>query len=117
MARFKDFGTGDQDKPVEPLAFMLYGQEFSCKPRIQGKLLLDLISRSNAQTDPAQAAEIINDFFAAVLLAESYERFTALTSSDDTIVEMEKLSEIIAWLVEQYSDRPTQRPAVSSSGE
>lgn len=113
MARFKDFGAGDQDKPAEPLSFKLHGEDFACKPKMQGKVLLELVAASSAQDNPGEAAAIINKFFKLVLVAESYERFEALLESDDRIVEVEKLSDIVAWLVEQYSDRPTQPPAAS----
>jgi hypothetical protein len=113
MARFKDFGAGDQDKPAEPLSFKLHGEEFSCKPKMQGKVLLDLVAKSSAQDNPGEAAAIINKFFELVLVAESYKRFDALVQSDDKIVEVEQLSDIVAWLVEQYTDRPTQLPVVS----
>lgn len=113
MARFKDFGAGDQDKPAEPLSFKLHGEDFACKPKMQGKVLLELVAASSAQDNPGEAAAIINKFFKLVLVPESYERFEALLESDDRIVEVEKLSDIVAWLVEQYSDRPTQPPAAS----
>jgi hypothetical protein len=113
MARFKDFGAGDQDKPAEPLSFKLHGEDFACKPKMQGIVLLDLVSKSSAQDNPGEAAAIINKFFELVLIAESYERFDALVQSDDRIVDVEQLSDIVGWLVEQYSDRPTQPPAAS----
>jgi hypothetical protein len=113
MARFKDFGAGEQDKPAEPLSFKLHGEDFSCKPKMQGRILLDLVAASSAQDNPGEAAAIINKFFKLVLIAESYERFDALVQSDDRIVEVEQLSAIVAWLVEQYADRPTQPPAAS----
>jgi hypothetical protein len=113
MARFKDFGSGDQDKPVEPLSFKLYGEDFQCKPKMQGKVLLDLVAKSSGQDNPAEAAAIINTFFSLVLVPESYTRFDALVQSEDKIVDVEQLSSIVAWLVEQYSDRPTQPPAAS----
>ena len=113
MARFKDFGSGDQDKPAQPISFKLHGEEFSCKPKMQGKVLLDLVAKSSAQDNPGEAAAIINKFFELVLIADSYKRFEALVESDDKIVEVEQLSEIVAWLVEQYTDRPTQLPVVS----
>jgi len=113
MARFRDFGSGDQDKPAQPISFKLYGEEFSCKPKMQGKVLLDLVAKSTVQDNPGEAAAIINKFFELVLIADSYKRFEALVESDDKIVEVEQLSEIVAWLVEQYTDRPTQLPVVS----
>jgi hypothetical protein len=55
---------------------------------------------------------MIDKFFARVLLAESYERFSALLASEK-IVPVETLANITAWLVEEYSGRPTERPEVS----
>jgi hypothetical protein len=113
MARFKDFGSGNQDKPAEPISFKIHEEEFNCKPKMQGRVLLDLVARSSGQDNPAEAAAIINKFFSLVLVPESYARFDILVQSDDKIVDVEQLSTIVGWLVEQYSDRPTQLPAVS----
>jgi hypothetical protein len=109
MARFKDFGSGS-DTPAEPVAFKLHGQDFECRAALQGKILLTLVAKSNDTDNPGAAAEVINDFFKYVLLPESYERFNTLTTDPDTIVEVETLGEIVGWLVEQYSERPTKRP-------
>lgn len=111
--RFKDFGTGiDGDQAKEPLSFKLYDEEFSCVPQVQGKLMLDMVKNASAE-DPSKAAKMIDDFFSQVLLEESYTRFDALLKHPEKIVTVEKLAEITAWLVEEYSGRPTERPAVS----
>lgn len=111
MAKFKDFGSFN-DKPKEAVTFKLYDEEFSCRPALQGKMLLELISRSTDPNDPGAAAKVVTDFFGFVLLEESKVRFEALTTDDDKIVDVEVLGEIVAWLVEQYTDRPTPRPEV-----
>jgi hypothetical protein len=116
MARFKDFGAGG-DKPTEPISFMLYGEEFFCRPAIQGKVLLDLVSKSGDENNAAEAAAVITTFFSTVLMPESYERFDALATDPDRIVEVERLGEIVGWLVEQYGDRPTQRPEALPTGQ
>lgn len=109
MAKFKDFGTGDFDPNAEPIVFKLFDEEFHCIPEIQGKALLELIADSGSD-DPVRNAEVSDKFFAQVLKQESLERFNAVLTSSDKIVSVETLGEITAWLVEQYSDRPTQRP-------
>jgi hypothetical protein len=43
MPRFKDFGSGAELAPVEPLSFKLHGEEFKCLPRLQGKVFLEFI--------------------------------------------------------------------------
>jgi hypothetical protein len=108
--RFKDFGSGDGVEAT-PLSFKLHNEEFHCAPAVQGKLMLQLAA-SAGDNDPAKAAGMIDSFFEQVLLAESYERFSALLASEK-IVPVETLANITAWLVEEYSGRPTERPEVS----
>jgi hypothetical protein len=117
MARYKDFGSGS-DTPAPPLTFKIYDEEFSCRTEMQGKALLDLVAKSTgASDDPGESAKIISEFFTLVLLPESNARFDALTNDPDRIVNVETLGEIVGWLVEQYSDRPTPRPEALPSGQ
>jgi hypothetical protein len=106
--RFKDFGTGGEVSS-EPISFKLHGQDFECHPNLQGRALLELAANSSEE-DGAAAAKTINDFFSAALKPESYTRFEVLLKDPNTIVTVETLGEITAWLVEEYSARPTQEP-------
>ena len=115
MTKFRDFGSEDTGEK-EPVSFKIHGEEFFCHPELQGKVLLDLVSKSGSE-DPAEAANAINFFFKHALNEESYERFNALLVHPDKIVQMEKLGEISGWLVEVYTSRPNQGPEVSSPGE
>lgn len=115
MAKFKDFGAGTGTEEKEPVKFMLHGEEFNCRPALQGKVLLDLVARSGGD-DPADAAKIITEFFKNVLVQESFERFDKLLTDQDKIVSVDTLGEISAWLVEVYTARPTQGPEVSLPG-
>lgn len=110
--RFKDFGAGTGEQSNTPLSFKLHGEEFHCQPAMQGKMMLDLAKNSGSD-DPVRAAQMIDDFFSQVLAEESWTRFDALLKSKDKIVTVETLADITAWLVEEYSGRPTERPAVS----
>lgn len=109
MARFKDFGSGKDISKIEPLSFKLHGEEFLCTPVVQGKFLLELIANSSdSEEDPGAPARMVNTFFDHVLLEESYERFEKLLSAKDKFVEVETLSEIVAWLMQEYTNRPNQ---------
>jgi hypothetical protein len=112
--RFKDFGQGG-DVTKTPLSFKLHGEEFECRPNIQGKTLLDIVA--NATDDGAGAAKTITAFFDVCLFPESAERFNTLLTNPDKIVTVETLGDITAWLVEEYSSRPTQQPEPSVSGQ
>lgn len=110
MAKFKDFGAGSQDEGTkEPISFKIHDEEFFGVKEIQGKLLLDLISKSNNE-DAVVSAQIITDFFSQVLTDESYKRFEKLVQDKDRIVSVNTLAEIVGWLIEQYSDRPEEQP-------
>lgn len=110
MAKFKDFGSPDSGEK-EPISFKIYDEEFLCVPSLPGKILLDLVSKSNSDMSSDQAS-MITDFFSSALLDESLERFNKLIVDKDRVVTTETLAEITGWLVEQYGDRPNQQPEV-----
>jgi hypothetical protein len=116
MTRFKDFGSGG-DKPTEAISFKIYGEEFTCRAAMQGKVLLNLVAKSTDTENPGAAAEVIAGFFETVLVPESHERFNKLATDPETIVDVNTLGEIVGWLVEQYSERPTSRPEVLPPGQ
>lgn len=111
MSRFKDFGAGDSGDSA-PLSFKIHGEEFHCVRNIQGKLLLDLVSKTRSD-DPATSAGIITEFFSYVLEDESYVRFDALLNDKYKIVSVDTLGEITGWLMGEYTNRPTEGPEVS----
>ena len=113
--RFRDFGAGDSIS--EPLSFKLHGEEFHCKPALQGKVLLDMVATAQSGNESAIAAGMIENFFAKALLEESLTRFRVLLDDPNKIVTVETLGELTAWLVEQYSGRPMQGPEDSLSGQ
>lgn len=112
--RFKDFGSGSTSK--DPVKFKLHGEEFTCKSAVQGKVMLDLVSRSS-DSNPAVVAQVIDEFFGSVLEEDSLKRFNELLKHEEKIVSVETLGEISSWLVEQYSERPLVAPEPSSSGQ
>lgn len=116
MARFKDFGSGNAGEPVEALSFKLHDENFMCRPEIPGKVVLDLVAKSSAE-DPAESAKVIEGFFSIVLEPESLERFNALAVDPNRIVTMDTLADIVAWLIEEYTDRPTSRSEALSNGQ
>jgi hypothetical protein len=115
MSRFKDFGAGGEVNK-EPMSFKLHEEEFHCVPSIQGKAILELVSDSSSE-DPSKTAGVIKAFFKQTLVDESYARFDSLLDDPSKIVTVEALGEISAWLVGEYTSRPTQRPEDSLSGQ
>ena len=114
MNRFKDFGSSDLSA-IENPSFALYGETFTAKKALQGRMLLALVAKSGNE-NPAESAQAIGDFFSHALLEESAVRFNALLEHPEKVDDVEKLGEIIGWLVEVYTNRPTVRSEVLSNG-
>jgi hypothetical protein len=108
-SRFKDFGAGKDNGKKEPLVFKLHGEEFQCIPQVQGQVMLNLVIDSNS-SDPSATARVISGFFKSVLEDESYVKFEELLADKKRIVSVETLSEIVAWLIEEYGNRPEEQP-------
>jgi hypothetical protein len=109
MTRFKDFGSGTEDKNKEPIKFKLYDEEFTCVPEIQGRVVLNLVA-DGSSGDPSASARMITGFFQHVLEDDSYKRFDELLNDKHKVVNVETLSEIVSWLMEEYGNRPNQQP-------
>jgi hypothetical protein len=112
MSRFKDFGSGKDLSNVSPLSFKLHGEEFQCLPAIQGKFLIDLVSSASDESSGG-SLKMISGFFGHVLTDESAERFNLLLEDKERIVLVETLSEIVSWLMTEYTNRPEEQPEVS----
>lgn len=108
MARFKDFGNGGDAGEKTPISFKLWDKEFHCVPVIQGKLLLEIVSDSTSE-DASKSAQVMEKFFSAVLKPESKKEFDAVLSDSEKITSIETLGEIVAWLMEEYSNRPKEQ--------
>lgn len=116
MSRFKDFGAPNKGVVREKLSFKIYDEEFECIPALPGKTLLAFAAASDTE-DGSESAKAITMFFEKVLTPESYARFEILAEDPDRLVTVETLAEIINWIVEAYSDRPTQGLESSPTGE
>ena len=108
--RHKTFAVRNIDE-AEPLTFDLGDEEFSCYPEVQGKTILDIMKVAAAGDEDSRGvlmAVSILDFFQKVMPPEEYGRFEALMEDPKRIVPMDTLSEIMSWLIEEYTSRPTQ---------
>jgi hypothetical protein len=113
--RHKDFGSAPKQDDFEPLSFTYDGQEYECRPMINGTVLLKFVRDADSGEGGKSAGALLN-LFGDVLLADDFKRFEEYVNDPDTIVEIEKLGEIAAWVVEEYTARPTQASSNSSNG-
>lgn len=99
---------------VEPPSFTVLGQTFICLPEPPAGALTDLIGSAEGST-VAQATAAVS-FLAAVLPDADAARFEALIHAKDTVVPIEVLSEILQWVTEQYTGRPTMPSSTLQAG-
>lgn len=114
-AKNKDFGSPVPSSD-EPITFQLYGETFRCVPAMQGFAMVKFMVDASAEEDVGANASAIIDILNYALVASDRERFTAMAESEDRIIPLDTLTEIMDWLVEQYTGRPTQQPVSSPDG-
>lgn len=113
--RRKTFRGGKKIEEFEPIEFELNEQTFRCKPALQGAVLLEFVSRADSN-DGAAAAGALYSFFEDVMETDEYARFREYLRNPDVIIEMDTIGDIAAWLIEEYTARPTQPSESSASG-
>lgn len=96
------------------IGFDLGETHYDCRPEIQGAVILEFIAAADNGNSGA-AAQIL-PFFDEVLPEDELEKFKAQLKSKDEIIEMETLSEIVGYLIEEYTDRPTEASTPSDAG-
>jgi hypothetical protein len=103
--RHKSFGKPKGLKK-EPITFDLYDEDFSAYPEVQGVQLLEFSKKISSESQTVVTGALL-EFFEQVLYPESYERLVELWNDPKRIVPIETISDIVAYLVEEYTDRPT----------
>jgi hypothetical protein len=116
MARTKKFAGGTKLSDFEPLDFELNGVKFDCKPAIQGSVLLEFVRDADGDSG-GDSAKALYSFLSSAMAEEEYNRLQTVLHDPDIIIDIELIGEIVAWLVEEYSARPTTQPEVSSTGQ
>lgn len=112
----RQFGTRPAKKQEESeIDFTLGETYYVCKPEIQGAVILEFIAA--ADRGGSGAASQILPFFDEALPEEELEKFKNQLKSKDEIIELETLSDIVAYLIEEYTAaRPTPASSPSDAG-
>jgi hypothetical protein len=111
----KQFRVPRQDKPVLEFelvydkqidgAWQEQTEKFTARGSVPGNLLVSLTASMAA--DPGVQAHELQRMFATVIIPEDKPRFMGVLDDPDTAVPIETLGEIMSWLAEEYSSRPT----------
>lgn len=113
--RHRDFSVASETRKKQPVTFTLEGQEFECVEEAPAAALTDFLGDVAGDHVGRSAAALVS-FITSVLIDEDVPRFLDLVHSKETIIPIETVGEIVTWLVEEYSGRPTVRPSRSRGG-
>lgn len=116
MARFKKFSGGTKITDFPPLNFELNGTSFECLPAIQGSVLLEFVRDAGGE-DGADSAKALYNFLQSAMPEEEYNKLQGVLHDPNVIIDITLIGEIVSWLVEEYSERPTMQPEDSSNGQ
>lgn len=116
MARFKKFSGGVKISDFEPLEFELNEQKFSCFPAVQGSVLLEFVRDSDSESG-GESAKALYRFLESSMPEEEYSKLQSVLHDPEVIIDITLIGEIVSWLVEEYSERPTKQPEDSLDGQ
>lgn len=88
-------------------------ERFDCYPALPGAVLLDLMTPAAAASEDRAGilmAVSVLEFFPKVMPPQEFERLSPRLRDMQNVIGMTQMSEIMEWLIEVYSDRPTEQP-------
>ena len=103
----KDFDAAAREAVGESLTFTLGGEQFTTTPELPALPMLKLAAA--ADKDGAEGAAAFYEFVQAMLIPEDVDRFEAMAKRER--LGMERLSDVVKWLIAELTGRPTQRPS------
>ena len=113
--RTKSFATTKRTPDEKSdLSFDLGDEHYVCTNEIQGAVILDFVAAAD-QGGAAASAKILS-FLKEAIIEADYPRFEKQLASKEEIIEMETLSEIVAYRIGEYTSRPTQESESSDDG-
>jgi hypothetical protein len=117
----RDFSTSVDEALKNRPTFTLNDVVFMCKPGLSWKTMASVLSTVNeAGDDPDKLEGALLSFFDVVLIKDARPKMHELLSSsdsddDDAVpISLTQLTNIVRWLVEQYTGVPTV-PSLESS--
>ena len=113
-AKIKRF---EVEKITETLDFEVGEEVFHAKPKLSGIALLNFVrgisKTKEVQEDGSEAGnseilDLLLSMLKDALGPKEYRRFEDYTSSDDIYVPIETIMEIVQYLIEEYTQSPTE---------
>lgn len=111
-ARHRSFSASAEEVSEEklvPVTFELAGETFTAKPEIQGIVLMDFLESSEGGGVSSLLA--FKSFLKDSMSEEEYTRLNDHLRNAPTNIPVETIAGVVAYLVEEYTSRPTKASA------
>jgi hypothetical protein len=118
--------TRDFSKKRVRVKFTVDDEEFLCRKSLPLGKLQDFVSQvKNTTTDEQNALERIDDLMRVILTKDSYHRFhdrflpgdeVDVDDEDFEPIDHEQVLDIMRYIIEQFTKRPTKPSSSSSTG-
>lgn len=110
--RTRSFSTpvADPESPaveVAPLGFDLAGESFEVLPEAPGIILLEFIEATTSDEKGANAAALTK-FLKSVTSPEEWARLNTVLHDPKNMIDIKTISEIVAFVIEEYTSRPSE---------
>lgn len=92
---------------AEPIKFTLEDQEFEVYGNVPGSVLLEFMEYAGSES-AAETAKGIRYYLEHSMDKATYKRFKTLIDDPDILIDIETLSEIVSYLIEERTSRPTE---------
>lgn len=109
----KEFTTAKAESTEDPITFSIDGETYHCVPKPSWHVLRTI---SKAAVGGSEAVVRVDEFFRAVVIDEDLERLEAILQRKTNSVDAELIQQIIEYLAEAYTGRPTRPLSGSPAG-
>jgi hypothetical protein len=117
MREFITAVEASEETPDEPgLVFTIDSQEMRAYKPTEGQFALLMMAMGRHASTSDQFAGIV-DFFIQVLDERSQRYVIDRMMSRTNIIPLEKIVEILEWMIEEWGGRPFQKPSASTSSQ
>lgn len=105
-SRHRSFSPKNKNDALDPVTFDLAGENFTAYPKLPGAVILEFISATDEGS--ATTAGALIKFLKDAMDDGNFSRLNAIFHDKEIMVEIEDIADIVSYLVEEYSDRPTE---------
>lgn len=108
MVKSRSFKSKKSSGAPEKIYFELDDRKFNCLPKRSGAVVLDAIARiTGGEGGVSQVANVV-PFLTSSVVPEEREEFTKVINDDSNPIDFDVLIEVMSFLLESYTSRPTK---------